>query len=178
MAFGSRYTLAEHQRWLTVFFRRFFNNQFKRSCTADGPKVGGCTVAAGDWRMPSDAQVRSCLLTSSSTESLETIVTQLTLTHARVIVRATLATGREELMLLTVAVLDAGGHLVALEREDGSGIMRVEIAVGKAYGALGFGQGRTMRDRPPTGPICERSAPPQAVALFRCLVACLFASMI
>ena len=40
---------------------------------------------------------------------------------------------------LTVAVLDAGGHLVALKRQDESGILRVEIAVGKAYGALGFG---------------------------------------
>ena len=76
-------------------------------------------------------------------------MTQLTLTHARAIVRATLTTGREESMMpLTVAVLDAGGHLVTLEREDGSGIMRVEIAVGKAYGALGFGQAsRTIRDR-------------------------------
>ena len=72
VAFGSRYTLAEHQRWLTVFFRRFFNNQFKRSCTADGPKVGMVALSPrGDWRMPSDAQVRSSL-TSSSTESLET----------------------------------------------------------------------------------------------------------
>ncbi len=39
---------------------------------------------------------------------------------------------------LTVAVLDAGGHLVALQREDRSGIMRVEIAFGKAWGALGL----------------------------------------
>ena len=62
VAFGSRYTLAEHQRWLTVFFRRFFNNQFKRSCTADGPKVGMVALSPrGDWRMPSDAQVRSWL---------------------------------------------------------------------------------------------------------------------
>ena len=50
-------------------------------------------------------------------------------------------------MPLTVAVLDAGGHLVALEREDGSGIMRVEIAVGKAYGARLWQASRTMRDR-------------------------------
>ena len=57
-------------------------------------------------------------------------------------------------MPLTVAVLDAGGHLVALEREDGSGIMRVEIAVGKAYGALGFGkQAGPCATASPTGPI-------------------------
>jgi uncharacterized protein GlcG (DUF336 family) len=49
---------------------------------------------------------------------------------------------------LTVAVLDAGGHLVALKREDGSAIMRVEIATGKAWGALSMGMsGRLMRDR-------------------------------
>lgn len=40
---------------------------------------------------------------------------------------------------LTVAVLDLGGHLVALKREDGSGILRPEIAVGKAWSALGMG---------------------------------------
>lgn len=42
---------------------------------------------------------------------------------------------------LTIAVLDAGGHLVAFRRQDNSGILRAEIAFGKAYGALGFGLG-------------------------------------
>lgn len=42
---------------------------------------------------------------------------------------------------LTVVVLDAGGHDVVLKREDGSGILRVEIARGKAWGALGMGHG-------------------------------------
>jgi uncharacterized protein GlcG (DUF336 family) len=42
---------------------------------------------------------------------------------------------------LTVVVLDPGGHMVALAREDGSGIARVEIASGKAWGALGIGAG-------------------------------------
>jgi uncharacterized protein GlcG (DUF336 family) len=42
---------------------------------------------------------------------------------------------------LTVAVLDAGGHLVAFKREDNSGIMRYDIAYGKAWGALGLGFG-------------------------------------
>ncbi|MBT6277748.1 MAG: NAD(+) synthase [Chromatiales bacterium] len=62
VAFSNRYTTDEHKRWLTVFLRRFFNNQFKRSCTADGPKVGMVALSPrGDWRMPSDAQVRSWL---------------------------------------------------------------------------------------------------------------------
>jgi uncharacterized protein GlcG (DUF336 family) len=42
---------------------------------------------------------------------------------------------------LTVAVLDAGGHLLALKREDGSGILRPQIAQAKAWGALGMGHG-------------------------------------
>ena len=73
VAFGSQYTLAEHQRWLTVFFRRFFNNQFKRSCTADGPKVGMVALsraAIGECRRTLRCEAGS--LTSSSTESLET----------------------------------------------------------------------------------------------------------
>jgi uncharacterized protein GlcG (DUF336 family) len=51
-------------------------------------------------------------------------------------------------MPLTVAVLDAGGCLVSLKREDGSGILRPEIAIGKAWGALGMGvPSRVLRDR-------------------------------
>ncbi len=43
-------------KWLRVFVRRFFNQQFKRSCLPDGPKVGSVTLSPrGDWRMPSDA---------------------------------------------------------------------------------------------------------------------------
>ena len=43
-------------KWIKVFFRRFFNQQFKRSCLPDGPKVGSvCLSPRGDWRMPSDA---------------------------------------------------------------------------------------------------------------------------
>jgi uncharacterized protein GlcG (DUF336 family) len=49
---------------------------------------------------------------------------------------------------LTVAVLDPGGHLVAFMRQDGSGILRPQIAIGKAYGALGFGLGsRALREK-------------------------------
>jgi len=44
------------KHWLRTFFRRFFNQQFKRSCMPDGPKVGSvCLSPRGDWRMPSDA---------------------------------------------------------------------------------------------------------------------------
>lgn len=61
---------------------------------------------------------------------------------ASTIVDAALKTGREHnFMPLTVAVLDAGGHLVAFKREDGSGILRFDIAYGKAWGALGMGFG-------------------------------------
>jgi len=52
---------------------------------------------------------------------------------------------------LSVAVLDAGGHLVAFKREDNSGILRPEIAMGKAYGALGFGlDGRDLKEKNPS----------------------------
>lgn len=76
-------------------------------------------------------------------------MTDVTLEQAAVIVDAALAAGRRQgFMALTVVVLDAGGHLVAAKREDGSGIMRVEIATGKAWGALGMGVAtRTLRDR-------------------------------
>src|SRR5688572_17960237 len=52
------------------------------------------------------------------------------------------------LLPLTVAVLDVGGHLVLLKRQDGSGNLRANIAIGKAAGALGMGiSSRTIRDR-------------------------------
>lgn len=66
----------------------------------------------------------------------------LTLAQASAIVDAALARGRAlGLKPLTVAVLDAGGHLVAFKREDGSGILRFDIAFGKAWGTLGMGFG-------------------------------------
>jgi len=70
----------------------------------------------------------------------------LTLTQASAVVDAALKKGREaNLEPLTVAVLDAGGHLVAFKREDKSGILRFDIAFGKAWGALGMGLGsRTL----------------------------------
>ncbi len=55
--FHRNYTGEELRRWLAVFLRRFFGNQFKRSCLPDGPKVGSISLSPrGDWRMPSDAQ--------------------------------------------------------------------------------------------------------------------------
>ena len=64
----------------------------------------------------------------------------LTLAIADQIANATLAEGRNrKANPLTVTVLDAGGHVVVTKREDGSGILRCEIALGKAWGALGMG---------------------------------------
>jgi uncharacterized protein GlcG (DUF336 family) len=61
---------------------------------------------------------------------------------ARTVIAATRASAREKgLKPLTVVVLDAGGHVVAVEREDGSSIKRYEIAFGKAAGALALGIG-------------------------------------
>jgi NAD+ synthase (glutamine-hydrolysing) len=55
--FDRVYTADEVRHWLQVFLRRFFANQFKRSCLPDGPKVGTISLSPrGDWRMPSDAQ--------------------------------------------------------------------------------------------------------------------------
>lgn len=66
----------------------------------------------------------------------------LSLAQATTIVDAALAEGRKHSMEpLTVVVLDSGGHVVAAKREDGSGILRYDIALGKAYGGLGFGFG-------------------------------------
>ncbi len=52
----SYYDSESIKKWLTVFCRRFFTQQFKRSCLPDGPKVGSVSISPrGDWRMPSDA---------------------------------------------------------------------------------------------------------------------------
>ncbi len=66
----------------------------------------------------------------------------LDLETARTVIAAARTHGRTaELKALTVVVLDAGGHVVAAEREDGASIKRFEIAVGKAHGALALGMG-------------------------------------
>ena len=55
-AFGETYDKETIKKWLTTFCRRFFSQQFKRSCLPDGPKVGSISLSPrGDWRMPSDA---------------------------------------------------------------------------------------------------------------------------
>jgi NAD+ synthase (glutamine-hydrolysing) len=57
-AFKRRYDEATLKKWLKLFLRRFFSQQFKRSCIPDGPKVGTIALSPrGDWRMPSDAEV-------------------------------------------------------------------------------------------------------------------------
>ena len=61
-AFAGAYDDATIERWLLVFYQRFFTNQWKRDCTADGPKVGTVALSPrGDWRMPSDAMATSWL---------------------------------------------------------------------------------------------------------------------
>lgn len=81
-------------------------------------------------------------------------MTELTLTAANIIITAALANGTDAKMKpLTVAVLDAGGHLKAFQKQDGASMLRYEIASGKAYGALAVGMGsrwldQTARERP------------------------------
>lgn len=69
-------------------------------------------------------------------------MSKLTLTKSNKIIRDALSKGKEMgLKPLAVAVLDAGGHLIAFAREDGASMLRPEIASGKAYGALALGVG-------------------------------------
>ena len=79
----------------------------------------------------------------------------VTLAQASTIVDVALKKGREtNCAPLTVAVLDAGGHLVAFKREDRSGILRFDIAYGKAWGALGMGFGsRELAERAAKNPL-------------------------
>jgi len=69
-------------------------------------------------------------------------VSQLTLDAAKTIIETALSKGRElGLKPLAVAVLDAGGHLKAFERQDGASFLRPKIAFGKAYGSIALGAG-------------------------------------
>lgn len=79
----------------------------------------------------------------------------VTLAQASTIVDVALKKGRDtNCAALTVAVLDAGGHLVAFKREDRSGILRFDIAYGKAWGALGMGFGtRELAERAGKNPV-------------------------
>ncbi|MFW6276493.1 MAG: NAD(+) synthase, partial [Bacteroidota bacterium] len=56
IAFKDVFSREEIKKWMILFYRRFFNNQFKRSAMPDGVKVGTVALSPrGDWRMPSDA---------------------------------------------------------------------------------------------------------------------------
>ena len=59
LAFAGQYDDGTILKWLRIFYKRFFTQQFKRSCLPDGPKVGSVALSPrGDLRMPSDASVR------------------------------------------------------------------------------------------------------------------------
>lgn len=81
-------------------------------------------------------------------------MSHVTLAQADLIATKALEKGRAMNFLpLTVVVLDAGGHVVVSKREDGSGILRVEIATGKAWGTLGMGLGaRNLAQRAAKNP--------------------------
>jgi glc operon protein GlcG len=83
------------------------------------------------------------------TEHLKHVQSSLTLEAAERIVDGAIAERRKHGVLpLAVAVLDSGGNLVAFKREDGCGVLRFDIAFGKAWAALGMGMStRTIRDR-------------------------------
>ena len=56
IAFKDSYSEDVIQKWFNIFLKRFFAQQYKRSCLPDGPKVGSVSLSPrGDWRMPSDA---------------------------------------------------------------------------------------------------------------------------
>jgi len=82
-------------------------------------------------------------------EQLHPLQTSFSLAQAAAILDECLAVRQKERLLpLAVAVLDAGGQLVAFKREDGCGVMRYDIAFGKAWAALGMGMStRLIRDR-------------------------------
>lgn len=88
-------------------------------------------------------------------ESLSAVSSSLTLAMADRIVDVAMTTRQQHgLLPLAVAVLDGGGHLVAFKREDGCGILRFDIAVGKAAAALGMGMStRLIRDRLAARPV-------------------------
>lgn len=81
------------------------------------------------------------------------------LSDAELIVDAALKAGRDNNLLpLTVVVMDAGGKIIAVKSEDGSGIVRFEIAFGKAWGALGMGiSSRLLRDRLADRPVFQNA---------------------
>jgi uncharacterized protein GlcG (DUF336 family) len=95
---------------------------------------------------PRKTVIRNAILSTNNPGAIMSVVT---LAQASTIVDTALKKGRDTgCAPLTVAVLDAGGHLVAFKREDRSGLLRFDIAFGKAWGALGMGFGsRTLAGR-------------------------------
>jgi uncharacterized protein GlcG (DUF336 family) len=87
------------------------------------------------------------------------LITTLGLADASRITDDALAAGRKEAMApLTVVVLDAGGRILVVKSEDGSGIMRFDIAFGKAWGSLGMGiSSRLIRDRLSARPVFQNA---------------------
>ena len=72
---------------------------------------------------------------------------KLSLAKANKIIRDALKKGRDsDMQPLTVAVLDAGGHLVSMQREDGSSVLRPQRAQGKAFGCIAVGKGSRWLD--------------------------------
>ena len=68
-ALGKRYSRDVILKWLKIFYRRFFSQQFKRNCLPDGPKVGTVALSPrGDWRMPSDAKANLWLAEAEALE--------------------------------------------------------------------------------------------------------------
>jgi uncharacterized protein GlcG (DUF336 family) len=83
----------------------------------------------------------------------------LSLETADAIINDVLSTARHESMLpLTVVVLDSGGKLIAMKSEDGSGLLRFDVAFGKAWGSLGMGiSSRAIRDKLSARPAFQNS---------------------
>ncbi len=83
--------------------------------------------------------------------------TSLTLVQAQAILAEALRLGRLENMLpLTVVILDAAGKIIAVNSEDGSGLVRFDVAFGKAWGSLGMGKSsRWIRDHLQTRPVFQ-----------------------
>ncbi len=73
----SQYDDEALKHWISVFIRRFFTHQFKRSCTADGPKVGNVALSPrSDWRMPSDARPDTWLVDVATWRASKTLKTE------------------------------------------------------------------------------------------------------
>ena len=110
---------------------------------------GGSVRGLGLLGQPREVLIRSHSLNPTLSLISPGAPMSVTLAQASTIVDTALKKGRDtNCAPLTVAVLDAGGHLVAFKREDKSGLLRFDIAFGKAWGALGMGFGsRTLAAR-------------------------------